>query len=278
LKPRGIISEIVAQTGNRRSFLKKLGLAASAVTAMGTLGESTASAQTVTDIEILNFALNLEFLEAEFYTVATTGKTLEQAGYNAGSDPGPTTGGKQVSFTNSLVFTSAVANEIAADERAHVELLMRVLGSSAIKKPAIYLDALGFGFGSENDFLKLARIFEDIGVTAYAAAAPLLSAATIGTAARILAAEAQHVANLRLQIARLNILAAPALDGADILPPPSNPGQYFSLNAEGLCETRTPPQVLYVAYGGPNLSAGGFFPNGANGYFTFSSSSPATLD
>lgn len=273
-----MIAEIVAQTSNRRSFVKKLGLAASAIGAMGTLGESTASAQSVADTEILNFALNLEFLEAEFYTVATTGKTLEQAGYNVGSNAGPTTGGKQVSFSNSLVFTSAVANEIAADERAHVELLLRVLGSSAIQKPAIYLDALGFGFGSENDFLKLARILEDIGVTAYASAAPLLSSATIGTAARILAAEAQHVANLRLQIARLNISAAPALDGADILPPPSNPSQYFSLNSKGLCEMRTPPQVLYLAYGGPNLSAGGFFPTGANGYFTYSANSPAALD
>jgi hypothetical protein len=278
MKTSGIISEIVAQTSNRRSFVKKLGLAASAVTVMGTLGERTASAQTTTDIEVLNFALNLEFLEAEFYTVATTGKTLEQSGYNVGSDPGPTTGGNQISFTNSLVFTSAVANEIAADERAHVALLLGALGSAAIKKPAINLNALGFGFGSENDFLKLARIFEDIGVTAYAGAAPLLSAATVGTAARILAAEAQHVSNIRLQIARLNIPTTPALDGADILPPPSNPGQYFSLNSNALCETRTPPQVLYLAYGGPNLSAGGFFPNGANGSFTVSSSSPATLD
>jgi len=165
--------------------------------------------------------------------------------------------------------------EIAADERAHVELLLGALGSSAIVKPAINLNALGFGFGSLNDFLKLARIFEDIGVTAYAGAAPLLSSAVIGTAAKILAAEAQHVSNIRLQIARLAVATAPALDTVDILPPPSNPNQYFSLDSNGLCETRTPPQVLYLAYGAPNATAGAFFPNGANGYYTTSAASPA---
>jgi hypothetical protein len=222
---------------------------------------------------VLNFALNLEFLEAEFYTVATTGKTLKESGLSVGSKPGTVTGGNQVSFSNSLVFTQAVAMEIASDERTHVKLLQSALGGSAISEPSINLNALGFGFGSQDDFLKLARIFEDIGVTAYAGAAPLLSSAVVGTAARILAAEAEHVANIRLQIARLNIATAPPLDGVDILPPPSNSNQYFSLNADALCNIRTPGQVLYLAYGGmANVSAGGFFPNGVNGYFTVSSS------
>ncbi len=63
-------------------------------------------------------------------------------------------------------------------------LLQSALGSAAISEPAINLNALGFGFGSQNDFLKLARIFEDIGVSAYAGAAPLLSSAVVGTAAK----------------------------------------------------------------------------------------------
>jgi hypothetical protein len=272
---KNLITDVVESASNRRSFVRKLGIAGAALGAVATVGVQKASAQTATDVDVLNFALNLEFLEAEFYTVATTGKTMEENGYNVGKNPGPTTGGNEVSFSNTLVFSQQIALEIAKDERAHVELLLTALGSSAIVKPAINLNALGFGFGSLNDFLKLARIFEDIGVTAYAGAAPLLSTAVLGTAAKILAAEAEHVANIRLQIARLNVATAPALDSVDILPPPSNANQFFSLDANGLAETRTPPQVLYLAYGKPNATSGGFFPDGANGYFTTSSSSPA---
>jgi hypothetical protein len=272
---KNLITDVVESASNRRSFVRKLGIAGAALGAVATVGVQKASAQTATDIDVLNFALNLEFLEAEFYTVATTGKTMEQNGYNVGKNPGPTTGGNEVNFSNTLVFSQQIALEIAKDERSHVELLLTALGSSAIVKPAINLNALGFGFGSLNDFLKLARIFEDIGVTAYAGAAPLLSTAVLGTAAKILAAEAEHVANIRLQIARLNVATAPALDSVDILPPPSNANQFFSLDANGLAETRTPPQVLYLAYGKANATAGGFFPDGANGYFTTSASSPA---
>ena len=275
MSKKSIIQEATETASNRRSFVRKMGIASAALGAAATIGVKPAQAQTTTDIDVLNFALNLEFLEAEFYTVATTGKTMEQSGYNVGPNPGPTTGGNMVNFSNSLVFTQQVALEIAADERAHVALLLSALGSHAIKKPALNLNALGFGFGSQNDFLKLARIFEDIGVTAYAGAAPLLSSAVIGTAAKILAAEAQHVSNIRLQIARLAIATAPPLDSVDILPPPSNPNHYFSLDSNGLCETRTPPQVLYLAYDAPNATSGGFFPMGANGYYTTSSSSPA---
>ncbi len=269
---KSIIPDVIEMASNRRSFVKKLGLASAAVGAAATIGVEKAQAQTATDVDVLNFALNLEFLEAEFYTVATTGKTLKQSGLSVGSSPGTVSGGNQVSFSNSLVFTQAVALEIAADERAHVALLQGALGASAISEPSINLNALGFGFGSQDDFLKLSRIFEDIGVSAYAGAAPLLSSAVIGTAARILAAEAEHVANVRLQIARLNIATAPPLDSVDILPPPSNPNQYFSLNSQALCSIRTPGQVLYLAYGNKaNASSGGFFPDGVNGYFTTSS-------
>ncbi len=277
---KSIIPDVVAEASNRRSFVRKLGLATAAVGAAGSIGLKRADAQTSMDVQILNFALNLEYLEAEFYTYAVSNTSITAFGVGVngtanGSNPssgGTTMGGSQVTFSNSLVFSGAVAAEIAADERAHVALLRGALGNQAVAKPNINLGALGFGFGSENDFIKLARIFEDIGVSAYSGAAPLLSAAVVGTAAQILAAEAEHVANIRLQVARLNIQTAPPLDGVDILPPPSNPNQYFSLSSQGLCSTRTPGQVLYLAYGNQaGVSQGGFFPNGVNGAITMSS-------
>jgi ferritin-like protein len=175
----------------------------------------------------------------------------------------------------------AIAMEIASDERTHVTLIqttMTSLGGSPIAKPAINLNALGLGFASANDFLVLARIFEDIGVTAYGGAAPLIKSSTVlGYAARILATEAYHASNIRLQIAQNNIATMP-LDGADHVPPPSGT-EYFPLDSNAITEVRTPGQVLYLAFGGvANASSGGFFPAGVNGLFNMSSAAAAVSD
>lgn len=67
----------------------------------------------------------------------------------------------------------------------------------------------------------MARILEDIGVTAYTGAAEMLKTpALITTAARILAAEAAHSGSVHTQAARLKIRSS-AVDGADLIPPPS---------------------------------------------------------
>jgi hypothetical protein len=67
------------------------------------------------DAEILTFALNLEYLEAEFYLLAATGEGLPVS--DIGPSPGPVTGGRKVAFTNPLV--AAYASEIAAEEHRH---------------------------------------------------------------------------------------------------------------------------------------------------------------
>lgn len=281
-----MIDEVVSASPNRRKFLKTMGAAAAAVGAMSVISPTTAEAQSSTEITVLNFALNLEYLEAEFYTYAVYGTSITDfgIGINGQANPpnpsegGTTVGGSQVTFSNSLVFTPAIAAEIGSDERAHVVLLRSALGSLAVAKPNINLNALGFGFGSQDEFLMLSRIFEDIGVSAYAGAAGLLTTpAYITTAARILAAEAEHVATIRTQIARLNVPTSP-LDGADLIPPPSGPTtQYLSINpSNGLVATRTPGQVLYLAFGMmAGVMQGGFFPTGVNGAIT-TSTGPAT--
>src|SRR5262245_49608219 len=89
--------------------------------------------------DVLNFALNLEYLEAEFYTYATTGKSITNFGIGIkgranGANPtagGTTVGGSQVNFSNNELFTRDIAAEIGAVERAHVVLLRGALGSSA---------------------------------------------------------------------------------------------------------------------------------------------------
>jgi len=271
------LEEVIAEAPNRRRFLSKIAVASAGAAAIGAgLMEGQTTTTPPTDADILNFALNLEYLEAEFYTVATTGKTIDQLGISitGSGNQGAATGGKMVNLTNSSFPTSAIAMEIAADERSHVTLIQQALtaaGAQPIAQPAINLDALGIGFGSLAEFLTLARAFEDVGVTAYAGAAPLISSSAIlGYAARILAAEAEHASNIRLQVATLGIPTT-LLDGADILPPPSGQN-YFSLNSVGLAQTRTPGQVLFIVYGSmANVTSGGFFPNGVNGTLNTSS-------
>jgi hypothetical protein len=285
---QNLVEEIVAASPNRRSFLKTIAVATAGVGAFSLAGLSSAEAQTSTEVEVLKFALNLEYLEAEFYTYAVYGFGIEKFGFGIsgeanGANPaegGTTRGGKKVYYDGNVTtnLSSELAAEIGGDERAHVALLRSALGSQAIARPNINLNALGLGFGSDVEFLKLSRIFEDIGVSAYGGAAGLLTTpAIITTAARILAAEAEHVSGIRTLTSYLNIPIS-ALDGADLIPPPSGKQQQvFSINkVNGLPATRTPGQVLYLAFGGKaNATSGGFFPSGVNGAIT-TSSSPAT--
>lgn len=281
MKTENLMLHLLSASPNRRKLLKTLGIAAVAVGARSTLlADPSPSA-----IDILQFALNLEYLEAEFYTVATSGVTIDQPPYNipitgSGAHSGAATGGNAVNFSNNLVYTGAVAAELGNDEREHVMLLRNALTSAGVQpiaQPPINLNALGIGFANEASFLMLARIFEDIGVSAYGGAAQLpvfTSSPYIGTAARILAAEGEHVGNIRLEVARLGVTTS-MLDGVDILPPPSG-SQFFSTDSNGLTAIRTPGQVLYLAYGMvANATSGGFFPQGVNGVLV-TSSGPAT--
>src|SRR3954454_17603198 len=168
----------------------------------------------IEEVDILNFALNLEYLEAEFYTYATTGKSITGFGIGTkgranGANPahgGTTKGGAKASFSKDESILHDIATQIGADERAHVVLLRGALGSSAVAMPHIDLSALGFGFENQNDFLRAARILEDAAVTAYAGAAGMLKTPDIITASGgFLGAEAEHAATIRTHIARLKI-------------------------------------------------------------------------
>lgn len=100
----------------------------------------------------------------------------------------------------------------------------------------------------------------------------------IAAAAGLLGAEAEHAATIRTHIARLNI-ATTAVDGVDLIPPPSGEArQLLSIKpSDGLVATRTVGEVLYLAFGGKaGARQGGFFPNGLNGTITSSSEAAAS--
>lgn len=131
------------------------------------------------DVEILNFALLLEFLEAEFYREAVDRNTI---------------GGETLAF----------AKVVRDHEIAHVEFLQQALGSSARSKPE-------FDFGdttSDPDkFRATAVVLEDTGVAAYNGQGPRLTKKTLASAAQIVSVEARHAAWIR------KIVGEPAYGG-----------------------------------------------------------------
>jgi hypothetical protein len=261
-------TDVIRSAANRRNFLRGagmtgLGLAGAAMLG-GRLGSSmqrVEAATAVDDADILNFALNLEYLEAEFYAMATYGATLVQLGViTAAEESGPTTGGNKVpNFASSPMAT--VATALRENEIDHVLYLRAALGSNAVKKPAINLNALGYGFSSVDNWLKLARQFEDVGVSAYLGAAPLISDKTyLAAAGAILSTEAFHSGAIRLGCI-MNAVTSPAVDSLDVPPTSTN---VFDIDKNALAIARTTSQVLNIVYAGGS-SSGGFYPDGMNG-------------
>jgi len=256
---------------NRRSFLKGAGFTGLGLAGAAMIGSNFGSsitkvhaAETIDDADILNFALNLEYLEAEFYCMSTYGATLVDLGVITSADEsGPTTGGGKVpSFSGSPMATLATALRI--DEIAHVKYLRAALGSNAVKKPAIDLNALGYGYSSVDSWLKLARQFEDVGTSAYLGAAPLISSKTyLAAAGSILAVESFHAGAIRLGCI-MNAVTSPAVDKYDVPPTTSKP---FDNDSNSLAIPRTTSEVLNIVYAGGS-SSGGFYPDGMNGTIT----------
>lgn len=215
------LDETIASSRRRMLTLGGAALAGLAFTSM-----AKAQSATLTDTDYLNFALNLEYLEANFYTLAATGQTIDQMGLGITGTGAQGTvtvksGGPsacKVSFANTLVQNYAA--EIAKEERNHVSFLRGALGSSAVAQPAIDLVNSFNGlatklpglsltafdpFLDDIHFLLGSYIFEDVGVTAYTGAAPsLTSSSNLDAAAGIQGVEAYHAGLIRTVILGLD--------------------------------------------------------------------------
>jgi hypothetical protein len=328
------IDDIVNKALSRRTFLAGTGaVAASAALAgcsNGNSGTTTpvSGTSTYTDLDVLNFALNLEYLEAEFYLRAATGSGLASADTTPGSQSpyqtvGSVTAGYAAQVAGTTTAQQQIINEIAFEEQQHVRFLRSALGINAIPRPAIDLSffgplamvagittvATGAGsfnpFDNFNDFLIGAFIFEDVGVTAYSGAAPLISAAGVGSgyltaAAGILAVEAYHAAYVRTAITGIGIStnsstyinianqvealratltvgnsAAPSTTGSvetKLVLPTSTSTPSAIVAADPVAAVgfaRTVNQVHHIVYGSATVGvkSGGFFPSGTNSIF-----------
>lgn len=280
---------------NRRRMFARAGLGAVALGALATSGivlpSSPAQAQAITDVDIFNFALNLEYLEAEFYLRAATGTGLVAADTTGTGVLAGVVGGTRVPFTSRYV--QQYAEKIAVDEQVHVKFIRAVLGGAAVARPAINFTsaftnlALAAGlivpgqtfnpFADEISFLLGAFVFEDVGVTAYSGAAALITDRNLlSYAASVLAVEAYHGGAIRALLANLGGQATAGritalrsvLSGADDERGISVGGNDYFIaptDQQGQTFRRSPRQVLNIVYGGVNATAGLFFPSGMNG-------------
>jgi hypothetical protein len=162
---------------NRSAFIAKGALAVGAVYGMTMVGPFVRKAFSqgdMGDVEILNFALTLEYLESAFYDQAKAEAKLDAA-------------------------ATDLVDLIAKDEAEHVAALSKTvsdLGGTPAKAPGV---DFGNAFANQGSFLDLAKTFEDTGVSAYNGAGPALqSKELLATAGSIVQVEARHAAAIRL--------------------------------------------------------------------------------
>lgn len=321
-----MINRSAENESDRRRFLRSAGLTGLGVVGASAIGGGALSvldapsanaaaaageAAELSDASVLNFALNLEYLEAQFYLHAVTGSGLPSSMTDGIGKQGGVTGGRAVSFRSQKL--RQFAREIASDEQAHVKFLRTALGSAAVAQPAIDLQhsftaaaqAAGIvakghsfdAFACEENFLLAAFLFEDVGVTAYKGASPLIENKTyLEAAAGILATEAYHAANVRTELYEthtglwgtglfgrdLREAAGKLSDARDSLDGKSDDDQgvvdakghanIVPTDSNGVAYSRSATNVLNIVYLTPkHARSGGFFPSGVNGDITTSS-------
>lgn len=200
--------EFYEKTSERRHILKSFGskVALAALPfALGSLFKKAYGKSTDLILDTLNFALTLEYLEAEFYMMGNSASGLIPAG----------------PAVNALA-------KIGADEAAHVSFLKTAItsaGGTPVAKPAF--DFSG-GNGSGNGpfktaftdydlFLAVAQTFEDTGVRAYKGqAGNLIASNEVLTAAlNIHSVEARHASHIRQMRRARGAALKPWITGSD---------------------------------------------------------------
>jgi hypothetical protein len=285
---------------DRRGLLRALGAGAAATAVAGTiaagglaLSAQPAQAQAVTDVDIFNFALNFEYLGAEYYLHGLTGQGLPASLLTGTGTQGTVAAGGPTAFQNPAV--AQYVQRLAADEQAHVIFIRSVLGSAAIAEPTISLTPATWStlaaaagliqpgqtfnpYAGDVAFLLGAYVIEDVCVTALAGAAALLTNKdNVEAAAGLLGVEAYQAGAIRTLLA--NVGAGAATDAISALRASlsgvgdngtlvqGQPYNFTNVDSNALVFRRTPQQVLNIAYGGTGRLGvgGGNFPNGVNG-------------
>jgi hypothetical protein len=198
--------------------------------ALGTLFNKAYGQSSSTVNDILNFALTLEYLEADFYTRGNASVAFTSG--TAGNAP-----------------AAAALKQIEKDENAHVAFLRSVLGAAAVAKPNFnFTNSFPTVFTDYPTYLAVSQVLEDTGVRAYKGQAPnLLGNKVVLTAAlNIHSVEARHASHIR-QMRR----ALPTSGVAGVITP------WISLGANGQANDSGVPAAAAAFAGEDNKVQGG---------------------
>lgn len=228
---------------DRRRFLKSataagLGLIGASVAGSAATATSASAqdADSISDSAILNFALNLEYLEGEFYSFAVHGHGLPAGLTHGTGQRGPVIGGRAVPFKTRAI--RQFAAEIAHDEFDHVRFLHGALGSAAVARPTINI---------QQSFTAVA-----------------IAAGRTSLFDRNLARQANAISDAR------DSLDGPSDDDQGITV--NGTANIVPADSNSVAFGRTPGHVLNVVYLTPRAAtSGGFYPNGVNGQIRTSS-------
>ena len=252
---------------------------------------------------MLNFALNLAYLEAQYFSVVATGAGLPANLLTGTGTAGAASGGRQRVFADPVI--GQFAREMAADTRAQVSLLRGVIGTPVIAQPAIDLGVTATSafsniarlaqlitttsatydvYASDEQVMLGAFVFADVAVTAYRGiAAGVTGAAFIDAIAGMVSAKAYHAGLIRAALYRKGIATPSILDATEALSkarddlegandtdqgvkPVNNASNIVPTDGSGLTFSRLPAQALNILYlTRSSVSNGGFFPAGVNG-------------
>ena len=288
----------------RRTLLRGLGYGAIAAAAAAVELATPANAQVAmaaSDIAILRFALNFEYLGAELYLRVTTGQGLPTplvVGGIPGQAAGPVIGVAQATTLSANVF--AYAQQLALDEQNHVIDIRNSLtmsGSPPNPRPTIDLQnsftnaAIAAGLippgstfnvsANDTNFLLGAYMLEDVCVTALHGTLTMIKTpAILDAVSGTMATEAYQAGMIRTALFNLNqgsqtqaiSYLRSKLDGTAGTPRQGNDHGVGTTALPGLSNgdgnsivsERTMTQVLNIAYGNTSTTPGGFFPNGIN--------------
>jgi rubrerythrin len=168
------LAQVEVHGMTRGAFMVRGALAAGAVYGAGAVTPFVRKAlaqSNAGDVEIVNFALTLEYLEAAFYKEAQKAKLSSDF--------------------------ASLAKTFGQTEQQHVDALtgtVKQLGAKPVAAPKVDFGSLD----DEKSVLKLAVAFEDVGVSAYNGAAPsIMSKEVLGAAGSIVQVEARHAAAVR---------------------------------------------------------------------------------